>query len=149
MTTFPDIEVVRLHGSFNLYVVSEECDVPGSGLYIPFGFVTDFASIPRFLWSILPPHGAAMPASVLHDAFYTLHPLAEFMKDYTPEKERLIADQLFRKNLIAAGISEFQAGIMYRAVRWFGEYRFNHYGKSRKTVRHERKIRKNREEKEI
>lgn len=142
MTVFPDIALIRLNGSFNLYVVHEDCRAPG--LIIPFGFVTDFASIPRFLWPILPPHGAAMPPSVLHDLHYTKHPLDI---GYSNDVQRLIADQEFRKNLIAGGISKFQAEIMYRAVRLFGAYRFAHYGKSRKTVRHERKIKANREKK--
>jgi hypothetical protein len=37
---------------------------------VPAGFLTDFASIPRFLWPILPPTGPYGPAAVLHDFMY-------------------------------------------------------------------------------
>ncbi len=159
MTTYPDFVLRRINESFNLYQVADKCYVSAL-IDVPEGFVTDFASIPRVFWSILPPHGAAMPASVVHDYYYTEHPIYVFakyqelttpwiMQYYKPERERLVADQEFRKNLIAAGISKFQAEIMYRAVRLFGAYRFKHYGKSRKTVRHERKIKQNRQEKGV
>lgn len=145
MTDYPTIILTRINESFNLYEVYEDCFAPP--FIVPKGFVTDFASIPRFLWSVLPPHGAAMPASVIHDFCYTTHPYGSTGSDM--EIERVIADQQFKKNLIAAGISKFQAEIMYRAVRWFGAYRFKHFGKSRKTVRHERKIAINRQNKGI
>lgn len=37
---------------------------------IPKGFVTDFASVPRFLWALLPPHGKHQRAAVVHDYLY-------------------------------------------------------------------------------
>ena len=44
----------------------------GSGLVVPVprGFVTDFASIPRPFWSILPTWGQYGPASIVHDYLY-------------------------------------------------------------------------------
>ncbi len=44
----------------------------GSGLIIPVpaGFVTDFASIPRPFWSILPPWGKYGPPAIVHDYLY-------------------------------------------------------------------------------
>ena len=145
MTTYPDFLLRRINESFNLYEVVENCYVMGRGIIVPEGFATDFASIPRFLWGILPPHGAAMPASVLHDYHYTFHPFSMEVRDM--EIERRIADDDFKENLLKANISKFQAGMMYRAVRLFGAYRFKHYGKSRKTVKHEEKIKQNRKEK--
>lgn len=37
----------------------------------PVGYVTDFASSPRILWSILPPHGGLIIASLPHDWGYS------------------------------------------------------------------------------
>lgn len=37
---------------------------------VPFGFITDFASVPRLLWRILPPVGSYGKAAVLHDFMY-------------------------------------------------------------------------------
>lgn len=40
---------------------------------VPAGFVTDFASIPRVLWALLPPTGRYSKAAVVHDMLYQ-HP---------------------------------------------------------------------------
>lgn len=37
---------------------------------VPKGFITDFASIPRVLWSLLPPWNDYGRASILHDYHY-------------------------------------------------------------------------------
>ena len=37
---------------------------------VPSGFVTDFASIPRIFWSVLPTDGAYAYAAVIHDYLY-------------------------------------------------------------------------------
>jgi len=42
----------------------------GSPLTVPRGFVTDFASIPRVFWSLLPPDGQYTYAAIIHDYLY-------------------------------------------------------------------------------
>lgn len=37
---------------------------------VPSGFVTDFASIPRIFWSLLPPDGLYAYAAIIHDYLY-------------------------------------------------------------------------------
>src|SRR5262249_56554985 len=37
---------------------------------VPAGFVTDFASTPRALWSVIPPIGRYQLAAVVHDFLY-------------------------------------------------------------------------------
>jgi hypothetical protein len=37
---------------------------------IPIGFVTDFASVPKVLWNLLPPVGTYGKAAVIHDWLY-------------------------------------------------------------------------------
>jgi len=39
-------------------------------LRVPVGFVTDFASTPRILWSLLPPTGTYSKAAMVHDDCY-------------------------------------------------------------------------------
>lgn len=36
----------------------------------PAGFVTDFASIPRLLWTLIPPRGRYNRAAIIHDFLY-------------------------------------------------------------------------------
>jgi hypothetical protein len=40
---------------------------------VPAGFLTDLASVPRFLWPIYPPFGSYTRAAVLHDWLYAEH----------------------------------------------------------------------------
>ncbi len=54
---------------------------PGSRVVIPAGFVTDFASIPRFLWALLSPTTGLLggdygKAAVVHDRLYRTRGLA-------------------------------------------------------------------------
>jgi hypothetical protein len=42
----------------------------GITISVPAGFVTDFASVPQFLWAALPPHGQYMLPAVVHDYLY-------------------------------------------------------------------------------
>lgn len=39
---------------------------------VPAGFVTDFASIPRAFWVVLPPTGKYGKAAVVHDYLYVM-----------------------------------------------------------------------------
>ena len=42
----------------------------GKTILVPAGFVTDFASTPRAMWSFLPPFGTYQKAAVMHDYLY-------------------------------------------------------------------------------
>ena len=55
-------------------------DDPGQGLpsvSVPIGFVTDFASIPRALWTSLPRDGDYVWAAVVHDYLYSTKEVAD------------------------------------------------------------------------
>lgn len=92
----------------------------GEFFVIPAGFITDFASVPRFLWSIIPPNGRTAPASVLHDFLYE-----------NTVGDRLMADLFFYYELRKA-VGNTQALIMYTAVRLFGAYRWEKFRKNGK-----------------
>lgn len=79
---------------------------------VPRGFVTDFASIPRFFWRLLPPTGTYGKAAVLHDFIYRTagHPYS-----------RLEADNLFIEAMAVLGVSSVIRWTMWLAVRLFGK----------------------------
>ena len=80
---------------------------------VPVGFVTDFASIPQALWSILPPYGAYAKAAIVHDYLYTYG-----------TKGRKYADDVFDEGMKVLGVPDFTRKSMYRAVRLFGASRY-------------------------
>lgn len=92
-----------------IYVTGDEKYV------VPEGFPTDFASVPRFLWSFVPPYGVYTEAAVVHDYLYSNQ--SELMS-------RKHADELLYQMAIECGLSKFKASVMYRAVRWFGKKHF-------------------------
>jgi hypothetical protein len=81
---------------------------------VPAGFETDFASIPKLFWSILPPNGKYTGAAVIHDFLYHHH-------RYTRKR----SDQIFREAMKVLGVNWLTRGIMYQAVRWFGAKAWN------------------------
>jgi hypothetical protein len=102
----------------------------GDVITIPAGFQTDFASIPRALWSILPPTGRYGKAAVLHDFLYQnlglvrINPTVEaeaIVKRFT----RAECDGIFRDAMLVLGVSSFTAYAMWVAVRAFGWHAWN------------------------
>lgn len=76
---------------------------------VPSSFVTDFASVPRLLWSIFPPEGDWCEAAVMHDYLYTSRTCSRFL-----------ADALFREAMGQLGVPLWRRVVMYYAVRVFG-----------------------------
>lgn len=81
----------------------------GWGIKVPAGFVTDFASVPRFFWRLLPPTGEYGKAAVVHDYLYRYGTVT-----------RAEADRVFLEAMAELGVSRFTRKVMYRAVRLFG-----------------------------
>ena len=81
----------------------------GETIAVPVGFTTDFASIPRFLWSILFCWGKYGNAAVIHDYCY-------WEQKYTRKR----ADEIFREAMGVLRVGWFQTMILYWAVRLFG-----------------------------
>ena len=80
-------------------------------LTIPKGFTTDFASVPKSMWNIIPPYGRYKKEAVLHDYLYAT---ALFKKN--------IADNLFLISMKEAGVPSWKRKTMYLAVKFFGEH---------------------------
>lgn len=118
---FLDEPCIRPHYEYT-YVTCEQISVlvdhEGiiTALTIPQEFVTDLASIPRWLWSfIAPTRSDFIGAAILHDYLYSYH------SGFT----RYQVDQIFFQSLIESGTAPWRAYQMYFAVRIFGEDHFD------------------------
>jgi hypothetical protein len=76
---------------------------------VPRGFVTDFASVPRLFWSILPPIGRYGYAALFHDYVY-----------WQQIGTRSEADVVFRDTMDELGVPTWKRAILFWAVRLFG-----------------------------
>jgi hypothetical protein len=81
---------------------------------VPVGFVTDFASTPRALWSVVPPTGRYQLAAVVHDFLYW---------DQGCAREQ--ADAIFRVAMAESNVKPFERDLMWQAVRRFGQTAWN------------------------
>ena len=77
---------------------------------VPFEFVTDFASVPRPFWSLLPPIGRYGYAALFHDYVY-----------WQQEMSRAEADDVFRDTMRELGVPGWKMAILFSAVRLFGD----------------------------
>ena len=75
----------------------------------PKGMITDFASIPRIFWAILPPAGEYGKAAVIHDFLYRIG-------IYTQKESDLIMLEAMEVLKVAA----WKRVIIYRMLRLFG-----------------------------
>ncbi len=80
---------------------------PSNRIVVPKGFVTDFASIPRPLWNVLPPTGAYGKAAVLHDYLYRTAGMAT-----RPE-----ADAVLKEAMEVIGVGWWTRQIIWLGVR--------------------------------
>lgn len=91
----------------------------GGYIIIPAGFITDFASVPRFFWRLVPPagsgkHGAYGPASVVHDYLYRT-------KQYRGARiRRFFADAIFREIMTEYDVEGWRKWVMWASVRLLG-----------------------------
>lgn len=74
---------------------------------VPAGFETDFASIPRVLWNLLPPTGRYGKAAVIHDYLYRTRGQAT----------RGDADRVLLEAMDALGVGRLTRWTIYSGVR--------------------------------
>lgn len=75
----------------------------------PTGFVTDFASVPKIFWSILPPNGKYGKAAVIHDYCYA-----------TACYGKIKSDLIFLEGMKVLKVKRWKRNTMYTAVVLFG-----------------------------
>ena len=111
-----------LQEAFEYHVGHEDSD---EVITVPAGFVTDFASIPKFLWSIFPPyHPTYGKAAVLHDHTYAT-------QTYTRKR----ADQIFLEAMIVLLCRWWRRTIIYQSVRWFAGGAWKMHGDKLSTAK--------------
>jgi hypothetical protein len=90
-----------------------DCNEEGSGrrIQVDIGFMTDFASVPRPLWILLPKWGKYGNAAVIHDWLYWVQ---------RPDISRAQADHIFLEAMTVLNVAWWQKYPMYWAVRSFG-----------------------------
>ncbi len=76
----------------------------------PPGFVTDFASVPRVFWWIIPKWGKYGNAAVIHDWLYWRQ----------EGRTRTEADAVLYEAMGVLKVSRWKKNVIYRAVRLFG-----------------------------
>lgn len=87
-------------------------------VWVPSGTVTDFASIPRLFWRILPPWDTHRRAAIVHDFLYS-----------TQTQPKATADKVFLEAMKALKVPAWKAQAMYHAVKWFGFAAWNQHTK--------------------
>lgn len=92
---------------------------------VPAGFRTDFASIPRLLWPILPPYGKYGNAAVLHDFLYVNG--GQIARSFSLRFTRKECDAIFLKAMEDVGVGRAVRIGFWLAVRLFGG---RHFGRA-------------------
>ena len=98
----------------------------GNSIDVPIGFMTDFASVPRPLWALLPRWGKYGNAAVIHDWCY-----------WEQKRSRKKSDEIFREAMEVLKVPKWKILLMYYAVRlgaglaWSGNKRLKEKGKNR------------------
>lgn len=78
---------------------------------VPAGFVTDWASVPRFLWRLIPSRGSYNKAALVHDYLYRVQPEGVTRRQ---------ADQVFLDAMRHLGVAGPLRWAMYQGVRLGG-----------------------------
>ena len=88
----------------------------GETIIVPSGFKTDFASVPRPFWWIIPQWGKYGSAAVVHDLLYQ-----------TGIRKRKEADTIFLQAMKESNVGWLTRYIMYWAVRAFGYFAYRRH----------------------
>lgn len=100
----------------------------GSVVIPPDGMITDFASIPRAFWRILPPVGDGARAryglaAIIHDHLYQVGHIEGV------RITRRYADDVFLACMEALDVEPWKRGVMHWAVCCFGRGAWNKHNK--------------------
>jgi len=91
---------------------------------IPKGYVWDLASVPRWLWSLVPPDSDAELAFLIHDYLYENHLWLKYTKEFCDNEMRIWAKEL-NGTSNKYSLRNIDNSIRYYAVRLFGKKVFN------------------------
>jgi len=99
------------------YYVGDKDD--NEHIFVPAGFKTDFASIPRLAWPVMGhPAGRHGKAAVIHDFLYRYPDGGSVPDDIVPPiRSRRRCDQIFLEGMVVLGVAWWKRTVMYSAVR--------------------------------
>lgn len=95
-----------------IYDVNED-----EAIEVPVGYVTDFATIPRVFWSILPPWGTYGKATVVHDYLCTDKRITNLKTNEVRLCSRKEADKVFLEAMTVLNVNVVVRYVMFAAVR--------------------------------
>lgn len=104
---------VEINAAGTRFTLLRPHSFPEEAVTIPAGYRCDFASVPRFLWSWLPPLGRYQRAALLHDWLYDQH-----LRDGLGDRAKV--DAVFLRQMRRDGVGWRTRWTMYLAVRAFG-----------------------------
>ena len=87
---------------------------------VPKGYHTDFASVPKVFWAVLPPFGRYSPAAVIHDYLYGLQGVLPHL-----HYSRKRCDQIFLEAMKVMEVGWITRTMMFQALRLFGLVAWN------------------------
>ncbi len=115
---------------FTVRIDHQICDFEVSSITVPQGFKTDFASVPGWLWWLVPPMGKYNRAAVVHDYLYKKNRFS-----------RLAADTIFDHLMRHLYVVRWRRKAMYAGVRAWGWVTWRKYKKSlRKPISISRRL---------
>ena len=133
---FMDGHSWKVHSPFTYHLGEKEYP---DFIEVPVGFITDFASIPRILWVLLPPTGPYGKAAVIHDWLYqggkvvSEYPITD--KDggaiYIRQTHYMLAgrrdaDAVLWEAMGVLGVNWLTKFVIYCGVRLGGRFAWHH-----------------------
>jgi hypothetical protein len=116
----------ELTESFQYHVGSYPSDFI---IHIESGFKTDFATVPRTLWSVFSPTGKYIKAAVIHDyltdnkgkiIYYKSEEDIQNKQCYYKEIPKKKVDEIFKEAMGVLGVSPIVKYIVWKTVSMFG-----------------------------
>ena len=82
---------------------------------VPVGYLTDGASVPQLLWSLIPPWGSYSQAAVVHDLLCEYLSIVVAGELVTITRQR--CDEIFYESMGVLGVPAWKRWAMYQGVR--------------------------------
>jgi len=93
-------------------------------IVVPPGFVTDLASVPRFVWSFYPPDGPWAKAAIIHDFLYFTRGTGEWHDEVGITRERPYsreeADDILKEAMDDRRVGRWERFVIWASVRLGG-----------------------------
>ena len=118
MSNFPDPLILQDIDGFRMTVLERFRYRMDSGdcVFVEAGFETDFASVPRLFWTLLPACGPHNRAAVVHDWLYARRRI-ETVEGKIRKPHRNEGDWIFLEALQDCGVGWVKRNAMWLAVR--------------------------------